>query len=101
MMGMPRLGRMSRGIRARAIVPARTTAMTTTITLIGRRMAARERVIGFHSPWGLGPVPPRPSLCHPDLTVLRRLGGENNAERAPLALFTRHFDLSPVGLDCP
>src|SRR5262245_44753363 len=45
MMGTPRLGRMSRGICTSAIAPASITATTATITVTGRRSAARAGVI--------------------------------------------------------
>src|SRR2546428_3390049 len=45
MMGIPRFGRMSRGIWRTAMTPASTTATMATTTVIGRRMAARGRVI--------------------------------------------------------
>src|SRR5712692_10509798 len=45
MMGTPRLGRMSRGIWRKAMKPANTTATMATTTVMGRRIAARGKVI--------------------------------------------------------
>src|SRR5713226_6607350 len=45
MMGIPRFGRMSRGIWRTAMTPASTTATMATTIVMGRRMAARGRVI--------------------------------------------------------
>src|SRR5437870_313277 len=44
MIGMPRFGKISRGIWRNAMRPARTTATMATTTVIGRRRAARGRV---------------------------------------------------------
>src|SRR3989442_14862325 len=56
-MGIPRCGRMSRGIWRTAMTPASTTATMATTTVIGRRMAARGRVIVNESALSKGSAP--------------------------------------------
>src|SRR5213594_3386908 len=46
MIGTPRFGRMSRGIWRKAMKPANRTATMATKTVMGRRIAARGRVMG-------------------------------------------------------
>src|SRR6266568_3060737 len=83
MIGTPRLGRMSRGIWRKAMRPAKTTAAMATTTVIGRRIAARGRVIGI--PLSGDARPGRPpsrwtSLSFPRLPLSRAGGGCSGSE---------------------